>query len=106
MKLKEILCSEPVMAYPRGDRTYAPIVDASTGIAEIEGGMGAILAQIDSKGVFHALSYASKQLIKHEKNCSPYLLEMDAVVWAMEYYQEHLRGSFYCIMLEIYRDRD
>ena len=64
LKLKEILCSEPVMAYPRGDRTYALIVDASTGTAEIEGGMGAILAQIDNQGVFHALSYPSKQLIK------------------------------------------
>ena len=85
------------MAYPRGDRTYALIVDASTGTAEIEGGMGAILAQIDNKGVFHALSYASKQLIKHEKNYSPYLLEMDAVVWAMEYYQEHLRGRRFIV---------
>ena len=85
------------MAYPRGDRTYALIVDASTGTAEIEGGMGAILAQIDGKGVFHALSYSSKQLIKHEKNYSPYLLEMDAVVWAMEYYQEHLRGRRFIV---------
>ncbi len=58
----------------------------------IEGGMGAILCQIDKNGKFHAISYASKQLIKHEKNYSPFLLEMDAVVWAMEYYQEHLRG--------------
>ena len=91
MELKKILCSEPVMAYPRGDRTYTLIVDASTGTAEIEGGMGAILAQIDKNGVFHALSYTSKQLIKNEKNYPPYLLAMDAVVWAMEYYQEHLR---------------
>ena len=67
-------------------------MDASTGTADIEGGMGAILAQIDNKEVFHALSYASKQLIKHKRNYSPYLLEMNAVVWAMEYYQEHLRG--------------
>jgi hypothetical protein len=28
----------------------------------------------------------------HEKNYSPFLLKKDAVVWAMEYYQEHLRG--------------
>ena len=78
MGLKKILCSEPVMAYPRGDRTYALIVDASTGTADIEGGMGAILAQIDKNGVFHALSYASKQLIKHEKTthhtCSKWML--------------------------------
>ncbi len=67
-------------------------MDASTGTDTIEGGMGAILCQIDKSGKFHAISYASKQLIKHKKNCSPFLLEMDAVVWAIEYYQEHLRG--------------
>jgi ribonuclease HI len=80
------------MAYPRADRTYALIVDASTGTNSIEGGMGAILCQIDKNGKFQAISYASKQLIKHKKNYSPFSLEMDAVVRAMEYYQEHLRG--------------
>ena len=79
------------MAYPRSDRTYALIVDASAGTDTIEGGIGAILTQIDKNGKFHAISYTSKQLIKHSKNYSPFLLEMDAVVWAMEYYQEHLR---------------
>ena len=68
------------MAYPRSNRTNALIVDASTGSSEIEGGMGAILTQIDKNGVFHALSYAFNQLIKHEKNYSPYLMEMDAIV--------------------------
>jgi hypothetical protein len=71
------------MAYPRSDITYAIIVDASTGAETIEGGMGAILCQIDKTRKFHAVSYASKQLIKHEKNYSPFLLKMDAVVWAM-----------------------
>ena len=89
--LKTILCSEPVMAYPRGNRRYALIVDASTGTADVEGGMGAILAHNEKNCVFHALSYTLKKLIKHEKTYSPYLFEMDAVVWAMEYYQEHLR---------------
>ena len=64
--LKTLLCSEPIMAYPRSDRTYALIVDASTGTDKIEGGMGAILAQADKNGKFQAISYASKQLIKHE----------------------------------------
>jgi hypothetical protein len=41
---------------------------------------------------FHAISHVSKQLIKHEKNYSPFLLEMDTVVWAMKYYQEHQKG--------------
>jgi hypothetical protein len=54
------------MAYPRSDRTYALIVDASTGRDQVEGGMGAIICQIDKNGRFHPISYASKQLIKHE----------------------------------------
>ena len=68
------------------------LVDAATGTPDIDGGMGAILAQIDSSGKFHAIAYASKQLLKHQKNYSPYLLELDATVWAMEYWQEYLRG--------------
>jgi hypothetical protein len=42
-------------------------VDASTSTNTVEGGMGAILTQIDRNSQFPALTYASKQLIKHEK---------------------------------------
>jgi hypothetical protein len=63
------------MAYPRSDRTYALIVVASTGINSIEGEMGAILIQIDKEGKFHALSYASKKFIKHEKKLFPILAQ-------------------------------
>ena len=52
--LQTMLCSEPIMAYPRSDRTYALIVDASTGTDTVEGGMGAILTQIDKDVKFHA----------------------------------------------------
>jgi hypothetical protein len=45
--------------------------------------MGAILTQIDRNGKFHEISFVSKQLVKHEKNYSPFLLEMDAGVWAI-----------------------
>ena len=90
--LRNLLITEPIMAYPRKDRTYAVFVDAATGTPDIDGGMGAILAQIDSAGKFHSIAYASKQLLKHQKNYSPYLLELDATVWAMEYWQEYLRG--------------
>jgi hypothetical protein len=68
------------MAYPRSDRTYALIVDASTGTDSVKGGMGAILTQIDKEGKFDTISYASKQLTKHKKNYFPFLLEMVAVV--------------------------
>ena len=59
--------------------------------------MDAILTQIDKDVKFHAISYASKQLFKLEKNCSPVLLEMDAVVWATEYYQDHLWGRIFIV---------
>ena len=93
LQLKLALTSEPVVAYPRADRQYALIVDASTGNATTEGGMGAILTQVDNNGTFHVISYGSRQLIKHERNYSPYLLEMAAAVWGMEFYDEYLRGK-------------
>ena len=93
LQLKLALTSNPVVAYPRADRHYALIVDASTGSASSEGGMGAILSQIDKNGTFHVLSYGSRQLVKHEKNYSPYLLEMAAAVWGMEFYNEYLKGK-------------
>ena len=93
LQLKLALTSEPVVAYPRADRHYALIVDAATGNATTEGGMGAILAQVDTQGIFHVISYGSRQLVKHEKNYSPYLLEMAAAVWGMEFYNEYLKGK-------------
>ena len=91
--LKKQLISNPVVAYPRADRQYALIVDASTGSATEEGGLGAILTQIDSEGKFHVISYGSRQLLKHEKNYSPYLVEMQAAVWGMDFYATYLRGK-------------
>ena len=93
LQLKLALTSDPVVAYPRADRHYALIVDASTGNATTEGGMGAILTQIDKQGTFHVISYGSRQLIKHEKNYSPFLLEMAAAVWGMDFYNEYLKGK-------------
>ena len=59
--------------------------------------MGAILAQVDRLGTFHVISYGSRQLVKHEKNYSPYLLEMAAAVWGMEFYDEYLRGKHFTL---------
>ena len=93
LQLKLALTSDPVVAYPRNDRHYALIVDASTGTATTEGGMGAILTQVDQNGSFHVISYGSRQLIKHERNYSPFLLEMAAAVWGMDFYNEYLKGK-------------
>ena len=91
--LRKQLISEPVMAYPRSDRQYALITDASTGSSTIEGGLGAILTQADDKGRHHAIAYASRQLKDHEKNYSPFLLEAAAAVWGMDTFNEYLKGK-------------
>ena len=44
------LCSEPVVAYPRQDQLYALITNASLGIDQQPGGLGAVLMQIDEQG--------------------------------------------------------
>ena len=91
-ELKTALCSEPVVAYPRKDRPYSLIVDAATGNAEQEGGMGAILCQLDKDRNYRVIAYASRALAKHEKNYTPFLLEMMAAVWAMGHFDSYLRG--------------
>ena len=93
LELKKRLMTDPVVAYPRSDRKYVLITDASTGTDKIAGGFGAILAQVDEKGNYHAIAYGSRQLRDHETNYSPYLAEMAAANWGMEYFDNYLRGK-------------
>jgi RNase H-like domain found in reverse transcriptase/Integrase zinc binding domain len=85
--------SEPVMAISKADRQYALISDAATGTADTQGGLGAILTQVDKEGNFYAISFASRQLKDHEKNYSPFLLEAAAAVWCMDFFNEYLKGK-------------
>ena len=96
-ELKAALCSEPIVAYPRKHRPYSLIVDASTGGEKSIGGMGAILVQTDEKGKNHAIAYASKQLAKHERNYTPFLVEMAAMIWAMDHFSQYLRGHHFTV---------
>jgi len=95
--LQKQLVSDPIVQFPRSDRKYALITDASTGTATIAGGLGAILTQIDKEGRFHVISYASRQLKDHEKNYSPYLAEAAAIVWGIETFEEYLRGKNFVV---------
>jgi len=91
-ELQSYLCSEPIVAYPRRDRPYALITDASLGGDGKPGGLGAILTQVDVKGDHHVIAYASRKLQKHEANYTPFLLEMQAALWGMDHYDTYLRG--------------
>jgi hypothetical protein len=93
LTLQKQLTSEPVMAFPKSDLQYALIMDAATGTADTPGGLGAIPTQVDKDGNFYAISFAPRQLIDHEKNYSPFLLEAASAVWVMGFFKEYLRGK-------------
>ena len=98
--LQQQLTSDPVMAFPRSDRQYALITDAATGSADVTGGLGAILTQMDQHGNHYAISFASRQLKDHKKNYSPFLLEAAAAVWGMEIFNEYLRGKQFILFTD------
>jgi transposase InsO family protein len=91
-KLKEALCTAPVLAYPRGDRPFSLATDAATGDSSRPGGLGAVLTQRGDDGLEHVVSFASRSLRPNEKNYSAFLLEMAAASWAIDNYAVYLRG--------------
>src|SRR5574343_435440 len=48
-RLINYLRSEPILTLPKANRQYAVIVDASTGTEDTNGGIGAILTQVDHR---------------------------------------------------------
>ena len=98
--LQSILVSEPVMDYPRPDRQYALITDAALGDDLHPGGLGAILTQMDEKQQYKVIAYASRKLLKHEKNYTPFLLEMQAAIWAMDHFYTYLRGRHFTLITD------
>ena len=91
-RLKDTLCKQPVVAFPRGDRDFILSTDAATGDKENVGGLGAILSQIDESGRERAVGYASRALKTHEKNYGAFLLEMAAASWGIDYFSVYLIG--------------
>jgi hypothetical protein len=93
--LQSLICSELVLAYPRSDREYELITDASFGDENTEGGLGAILAQLDGSGKFYVIAYDSRKLQKYENNYTPFLLEMQAAIFGMETFEVNLKGRHF-----------
>jgi hypothetical protein len=99
-ELQSYLCSEPVVAYPRRDRPYALITDAALGDDQHPGGLGAILTQMTPDGEHHVIAYASRKLQKHEKNYTPFLLEMQAALWGMDHFCNYLKGRHFTLFTD------
>ena len=93
-ELQRRLCTAPILAYPKQGLTYHLYVDASLGTVEDtteRGGLGAMLCQ-DQDGVRRVIAYASRGLEKHERNYTPFLLELQAINWGIDHFMTYLTG--------------
>ena len=90
-KMKEILTSPPILAYPEFDKPFEVHTDASSH------GLGAVLYQ-EKEGRKRVVAYASRSLTKSEKNYSAFKLEFLALKWAVtEKYSDYLLGNTFAV---------
>ncbi|GKF86631.1 putative reverse transcriptase domain-containing protein, partial [Tanacetum coccineum] len=81
-RLKQKLCSAPILALPEGSEDFIAYCDAS------KKGLSAVLMQREK-----VISYASRQLKTHEKNYTTHDLELGAVVFALKIWRHYLYGT-------------
>jgi hypothetical protein len=62
-----------------------------------EGGLGAHLMQEGPDGKQYSIGFCSRQLKKHEKNYSAFLLELQAAVAGIEYFYQYLKGRSFVL---------
>jgi len=88
-KLKQILTSYPLLAYPDLNKKFVVTTDASN-VA-----IGAVLSQAEKP-----VCYASRTLNKHEQNYHTLERELLAIVWALKYFRPYLYGKSFTIQTD------
>ncbi|GJR37817.1 putative reverse transcriptase domain-containing protein [Tanacetum coccineum] len=81
-KLKQDLCTAPILALPEGPDDFVVYCDASLK------GYGAVLMQRDK-----VIAYASRQLKTHEENYTTHDLELGVMVFALRLWRHYLYGT-------------
>ena len=87
LKIKQSLCSAPILAYFQLDKPFILQTDASNV------GLGAVLAQIDEFGRDRVISYPSRTLTAREQNYATMEKEALAVVFGTEHFRVYLLGN-------------
>ena len=72
-KLKQMCSQNPILAYANYKKPFKWHIDAS------ENGLGAVLYQKQDDGTDHVIAYASRTLLKSEKNYGAHKLEFLAL---------------------------
>ena len=89
-----MLCSAPILCYPRFDRECILQTDAS------DFGVGAVLSQIDDKGREKVIAYASKALSARQKKFSATEKEAYAIVFGTQQFRVYLLGRPFQIVTD------
>ena len=85
-KLRNLLTTAPVLAFPDYDRPFILDTDAS------DTGLGAVLSQVDCEGKEHVIAYASRTLSKAERAYCVTRKELLAVVTFVHQFRPYLIG--------------
>ncbi len=95
-KLREIIASRPVIAFPDFSLPFQIFVDASVGKPHanppIRGGVGAILTQVQN-GITKAIGYFSRQFRDSESRYNAYNAELCGLVAGIEHFMTYLKNS-------------
>ena len=93
-RVKEILCSPSVLAYPNFSLPFELHTDASTKA------LGAVLYQTQD-GMKRVIAYASRALTKPERKYSAYRLEFLALKWAVtEKFADYLAVNHFTVLTD------
>ena len=95
LKLKELCCNPPVLAYVDYAKPFKLHTDAS-GL-----GLGAILYQTQDDVTDRVTAYASRTLSKSERNYPDYKLEFLALKWSVcDRFHEYLYGGNFEVLTD------
>lgn len=93
-KVKEMLTTAPILAYPDFTKPFEIHTDASTKA------LGAVLYQ-EQDGKKRVIAFASRALSKSEKNYSAFKLEFLALKWAVtEKFSDYLVGTHFTVLTD------
>lgn len=92
-KLKEKLCTAPVLVHPDSSKPFMVETDASNYA------YGAILSQEQANGKWHPVAYLSKSMTPAERNYTIYDKELLAIVKAFKEWRQFLYGNPHTIQV-------
>ena len=90
-RLKTLLTSAPVLAFPDWSRDFIVDTDMS------ERALGAVLSQLGDDGLEHPIAFSSRLLLPAEINYDAPEREVLAAVWGIEYFKVYLWGYHFIL---------